>query len=93
MSCAHAKPSCCLTPPHHRGLASRYVWADAVCTSQGDSAEKSVQIPMMSNTYQGAARAFVWLGLGGSYNLDAEARAGRLDTLPSPQTEHNEERS
>ncbi|KAK4935889.1 hypothetical protein LTR10_023147 [Elasticomyces elasticus] len=40
----------------------RVLWADALCINQDDMAEKSKQIPLMTQIYQEALRVIVWLG-------------------------------
>lgn len=42
--------------------ALRWIWVDAICINQQDSAEKSIQIPLMAHIYRGASRVMVWLG-------------------------------
>lgn len=39
-----------------------YIWADAICINQQDSAEKNYQVPLMRNIYRRARRVLVWLG-------------------------------
>ncbi|KAM0815594.1 putative Mid2 domain-containing protein [Seiridium cardinale] len=39
-----------------------FIWIDAICINQRDSAEKSMQIPLMRNIYEEAKRVLVWLG-------------------------------
>ncbi|KXT08921.1 hypothetical protein AC579_9361 [Pseudocercospora musae] len=46
----------------HDLLQGRPVWIDAVCISQGDDMEKSVQVQQMWKIYTHAAHVFVWLG-------------------------------
>jgi len=40
----------------------KLVWIDAICINQGDTNDKSMQIPRMAHIYNGAKRVFVWLG-------------------------------
>ncbi|KAF2001526.1 heterokaryon incompatibility protein [Amniculicola lignicola CBS 123094] len=40
------------------------LWIDQLCVNQSDSAEKSVQIGLMSEIYKKATRVIVWLGPG-----------------------------
>lgn len=42
--------------------ALRWIWVDAICINQRDTAEKSIQIPLMTRIYRGASRVMVWLG-------------------------------
>jgi hypothetical protein len=41
---------------------SRFIWADAICIDQSNSAEKSCQIPLMGKIYSLADKVVVWLG-------------------------------
>ncbi|KAH8728550.1 heterokaryon incompatibility protein-domain-containing protein [Phaeosphaeriaceae sp. PMI808] len=45
-------------------LHPEYLWVDAICTNQGDIAEKSYQIPLMEEIYSDAESVLVWLGEG-----------------------------
>lgn len=46
-----------------QGRTSRCpIWIDAVCIDQSNDAEKSVQIPLMSEVYKQAQQVQVWLG-------------------------------
>ncbi|KAF4332223.1 het-6-heterokaryon incompatibility [Fusarium beomiforme] len=38
------------------------LWADAICINQNDQAEKSVQVPRMSEIYGKCERVLAWLG-------------------------------
>jgi len=40
----------------------RTLWVDALCITQGDAKEKSVQVPLMGEIYANALRVLVWLG-------------------------------
>lgn len=40
----------------------RLLWADAICINQADDEEKSVQVAMMSQIYQGGFQTLAWLG-------------------------------
>jgi hypothetical protein len=42
----------------------RTIWVDAICIDQSDDAEKSGQIPLMSDIYGKAKRVHIWLGNG-----------------------------
>lgn len=48
-----------------------YSWVDAICVHQSDDKEKSHQIQMMGQIYQGALRTLLWLGLGAGDDLAA----------------------
>jgi hypothetical protein len=39
-----------------------FIWIDAICINQRDTAEKSMQIPLMKNIYEETKRVLVWLG-------------------------------
>ncbi|KAK3384702.1 heterokaryon incompatibility protein-domain-containing protein [Lasiosphaeria ovina] len=41
---------------------SRTLWVDAICINQVDTAEKSVQVALMSAIYSNATGALLWLG-------------------------------
>jgi hypothetical protein len=41
---------------------SRLLWADAICISQDDVLERSQQVQMMRNIFEGAEQVLVWLG-------------------------------
>lgn len=41
---------------------ARVLWADALCINQADTAEKSIQVAMMRDIYQGGRRTLSWLG-------------------------------
>ncbi|KAL1385412.1 heterokaryon incompatibility protein-domain-containing protein [Phyllosticta capitalensis] len=47
-------------------LADHYLWVDAICINQGEEKaalkERSLQIKLMTQIYQGAAGVLVWLG-------------------------------
>ncbi|KAF2826116.1 hypothetical protein CC86DRAFT_276577, partial [Ophiobolus disseminans] len=45
-------------------LGKMTIWVDAVCINQFDLAEKSQQIPLMSNIFSRAEIVYVWLGQG-----------------------------
>ena len=40
----------------------RYLWVDAVCINQSDTADKSRQVAMMGSIYKSASRVICWLG-------------------------------
>jgi Heterokaryon incompatibility protein (HET) len=47
-------------------LVDKYLWVDAICINQGENYdalnERSVQITLMKQIYEQAAKVFVWLG-------------------------------
>ncbi|RYC63813.1 hypothetical protein CHU98_g2386 [Xylaria longipes] len=40
----------------------RFIWADAVCIDQKNTPEKTDQVLLMKEVYQGAQRVIIWLG-------------------------------
>jgi Heterokaryon incompatibility protein (HET) len=56
----------------------RTLWVDAVCINQSDESEKSVQIPLMRQIFEGAVRTLVWLGESTSYSEPAIKLIGAL---------------
>jgi len=46
---------------HRQGLRG-YIWIDALCINQSDTAEKNVQVGMMARIYGQAEQVIVWLG-------------------------------
>lgn len=44
------------------GEYNRWLWIDAICINQQDSAEKEVQIPLMREIYAKADDVFIWMG-------------------------------
>lgn len=42
---------------------SRFVWVDAVCINQSDTAERRAQVSMMDVIYSQARTVFAWLGM------------------------------
>ena len=59
-------------PPPHRPL-----WIDAICLNQHDHQEKADHVPLMGNTYEGAARTLIWLG----HTADGSDRV--MESLPA----------
>ncbi len=61
----------------------RILWADAVCISQTDVAEKNAQVRLMSRIYSQPSRVLIWLGddTSGIEGL-RESIAGALLVLP-----------
>lgn len=47
------------------GEQPTYIWADAICINQQDSAEKNYQVQLMRDIYRRARRVLVWLGDAG----------------------------
>ncbi|KAI1120802.1 heterokaryon incompatibility protein-domain-containing protein [Nemania abortiva] len=50
----------CLECLWEKGIRTA-TWTDAICINQADDAEKSIQVPLMSDIYRGAAKVYVWL--------------------------------
>ena len=44
-------------------VAWRYLWVDAICINQADTAERSAQVRRMDQTYRDAVCVSAWLGL------------------------------
>ncbi|KAF1817380.1 heterokaryon incompatibility, partial [Eremomyces bilateralis CBS 781.70] len=42
--------------------SARTVWVDAICINQNNNKERSHQVDLMRNIYQGADQVVVWLG-------------------------------
>ncbi|CAM1507454.1 Fc.00g070950.m01.CDS01 [Cosmosporella sp. VM-42] len=61
----------------------RVLWIDALCINQQDNAEKSQQVPLMSEIYSEATRVVIWLG------EETEDVAGALETIPRMQRHYN----
>ncbi|KAJ5722029.1 HET-domain-containing protein [Penicillium malachiteum] len=60
-----------ITPNLHAALRSlrnqfveRFLWIDAICINQEDTAEKGQQIAYMAEIYSKASRVIIWLGEG-----------------------------
>jgi hypothetical protein len=51
---------CDLTP----NFGDRYIWLDYICIDQDRAADKTNQIPLMTQIYQGASRVVVYVGDG-----------------------------
>lgn len=56
---------------------TRLFWIDAVCINQQDVDERSIQVPLMREIYQGADRVVVWLGPMANV-IDASGARGQL---------------
>lgn len=74
----------------------RPIWIDAVCIDQSNDAEKSVQIPLMSEVYKQAQQVLVWLGdctkAEGNAFLAIKPITRILDTNPTaPRLIHNDD--
>ena len=52
-----------------RPETNRVLWADAICISQDDILERSQQVQMMRNIFEGAEHVLIWLG-----EADADSR-------------------
>jgi hypothetical protein len=48
----------------------QYLWVDAICINQNDTAERSIQVPLMGSIYADANSVLVWLGLDESNVAD-----------------------
>ncbi|KAF6809654.1 heterokaryon incompatibility protein [Colletotrichum musicola] len=62
---------------HHEAVT---IWVDSICINQNDDEEKSTQVAMMKDIYQGCSNCFIWLGqmqrrTGNSTSLTDEALA------------------
>lgn len=62
------------------------VWADALCINQSNTAEKSIQIAMMSTIYKGAHTVDVWLGKLGALDREPMWRAWQVIKMESSNT-------
>lgn len=74
----------------------RPIWIDAVCIDQSNDAEKSVQIPLMSEVYKQAQQVLVWLGdcteAEGNAFLAIKPITRILETNPTaPRLTHNDD--
>ena len=56
----------------------RYLWVDAVCINQNDTAEKSRQVAMMGSIYRSARQVICWLGQTDKHVNDAIETFKRL---------------
>lgn len=70
----------------------RTLWVDALCINQQDAAEKSTQIPLLADIYNGAESVLVHLGPGDPDDVDIvatvnEARALLLPRADQPDTQ------
>ncbi|KAK4159411.1 heterokaryon incompatibility protein-domain-containing protein [Cladorrhinum sp. PSN259] len=61
----------------------RVLWVDALCINQADSAEKSIQVPLMGAIYSGADEVLIWLG-----EETADVR-GALQLIPQMRRHYN----
>lgn len=43
-------------------VVDQYLWVDAICIDQDALDERSVQVALMKQIYEGASKVFVWLG-------------------------------
>ena len=60
----------------------RYLWVDAICINQNNSAEKAVQVRNMLTIYEKAVRVIAWLGRLSNRDLTDVLSEG--DFTPSP---------
>jgi hypothetical protein len=60
----------------------RYLWVDAICINQNDSAEKAFQVRNMLTIYEKAVRVIAWLGPLSNRDLTDVLSEG--DFTPSP---------
>jgi hypothetical protein len=44
------------------GGIDKYLWIDAICINQADTAERNAQVQRMGDTYANARIVFIWLG-------------------------------
>jgi hypothetical protein len=47
---------------HHSHFKNGWLWVDAICIDQSNTAEKNDQVPRMQMIYESADRVLVWLG-------------------------------
>jgi len=87
-----ALPSRCLRITHNLDKAlrdlrdqhsPRTLWVDGICINQADNAEKSSQIPLMAQIYQGASEVIAWLG---EASPDADAAMSAVAVLSQEWT-------
>ncbi|KAF4453125.1 hypothetical protein F53441_4122 [Fusarium austroafricanum] len=68
-----------------RDDGSSLLWVDAICISQNDNAEKSVQVPRMSDIYGKCERVLAWLGpVEYEQQGDVQLLADKLKQFASP---------
>ncbi|KAF5017067.1 hypothetical protein F66182_11059, partial [Fusarium sp. NRRL 66182] len=61
------------------------LWVDAICINQLDNAEKSIQVPRMSNIYGRCERVLAWLGpVEPEERDDVQKLADKLKDFASP---------
>ncbi|KAI0542551.1 heterokaryon incompatibility protein-domain-containing protein [Xylaria digitata] len=61
-------------------MVDRVLWVDAVCTNQGDIAERNHQVTLMKEIYSRCTRDLAWLGPNpGSSRIDPGKRGSRGD--------------
>ena len=61
----------------------RYLWVDAICINQNDSAEKAFQVRNMLTIYEKAVRVIAWLGPLGNRDLTGVLSEGGFTSSPS----------
>jgi hypothetical protein len=62
----------------------RKLWIDAICIDQGDSDEKSAQVPFMRQIYSWASEVLIWLGPAADdsdFVMDCLCTGNELTTL------------
>jgi len=62
-----------------------FLWVDAVCINQQDSAEKNVQVKLMGEIYKNASHTFIWLGSAADNSDRAMGCIGALDDTVIPE--------
>lgn len=60
----------------------RFVWVDAICINQNDTAERSSQVTMMGDIYANAKTVVAWLGKHDAYTERALQLIGYLSAIP-----------
>jgi len=79
----------CESALRHLRLAGqdRVLWVDAICIDQGRSAEsvkeRNIQVALMGEIYQKAARTLCWLGPGNDFTTELMAHLERIGSCPS----------
>ena len=71
-----------------RVCPGRKVWADALCINQGDTAEKNIQVPLMSAIYSQAQHVYIWLGPS-NHHLDELVRFMRSGEARKLDPDHH----
>ncbi|EOD43764.1 putative ankyrin and het domain-containing protein [Neofusicoccum parvum UCRNP2] len=72
-----------------RRSSHAWLWVDAVCIDQSDTAERTHQVCQMDQIYRHAAQVVVWLGPGSIDSDDAMATLERVcDVAQSSKTQY-----